>query len=94
MSSLLGVVSPNADDWIVTLLMRDGVVYNRRITPGNMTDEQALALAIRVQRIRPDQIVDAMCRRVGDTPKVVAESQEDEFRKLVQRMRGNHESRG
>lgn len=91
---MLGVVAPGREDWIVTLLMRDGTVYNRRITPGNMTDEQALALALRVQRVRPDQVVDASCRRAGDQASVIIENQEEEFERLLARMRGTHGTRG
>ncbi len=89
LQSVMGVVSPSGSDWVVTLLLRDGRVFNRRICPGVGTDEQALALALRIQGVGPSEVGDAVVRRASDSRKIETERTDDEWQRLVRSMRAN-----
>lgn len=90
LQSVMGVVAPSGSDWVVTLLLRDGRVLNRRICPGIGTDEQALALALRVQGVGPSEVADAVVRRAQDSRHIETERTDDEWTRLVSSMRGNN----
>lgn len=85
-AAVMSVFSPGGDDWIVTVATRDGKVANRRISPGTMSETDALRIALRVERIHPDDVADAGVRRVGDRGGVIATA-DDPFARLVERLR-------
>lgn len=89
LQSVLGVVSPSGSDWVVTLLLRDGRVFNRRICPGVGTDEQALSLALRIQGVGPSEVADAVVRRASESRQIETERTDDEWQRLVRGMRAN-----
>ena len=62
----MAVVMPDGSDWLVTVVPRSGPVRNRRISPGTITEDQAVEIALSVERLRRDQLRDLSVRRVGD----------------------------
>lgn len=85
-AAAMAIFAPSSDDWIVTIATRAGKVANRRISPGTMSETEALRIALRVERIHPDDVADAGVRRVGDRGGVVA-TVDDPFARLVERLR-------
>jgi hypothetical protein len=59
------VFSPSDHDWVVTVILRDGTIRNRRISPGTISEESAVAFAIAAEKVRAADVV-VRCRRAGD----------------------------
>jgi len=82
------LISPNGDDWIVTIAERSGIVWTRRITPGAMTETEALRVALLAQGTKPDSVADATIRRAGSVDSIVSDvNADDPFVRLVERLR-------
>jgi len=82
----ISVFAPNGDDWLVSVALRNRKMVTRRISPGNMTEQEAIALAVRIGRFDREQISDIVARRVGSTAKVEIASASDPFAALVLKM--------
>lgn len=83
LSSVARVITPGADDWIVTLCLHSGAVVNRRVTPGRIAEVQAVRAAMQSQSVRPCHVADVIIRRAGEEKKIVVET--DEFQELLKR---------
>jgi len=82
------LISPNGDDWIVTIAERSGIVWTRRITPGAMAETEALRVALLAQGTKPNNVADATIRRAGSVDSIVSEvNADDPFVRLVERLR-------
>lgn len=87
MQNVARVIGSSPDDWLVTLFLRDGTVRTRRIAPGQMTDESALKLTLQIDKVRPDEVVDAHVRRVSQDREIHTERLEETLAQLLERMR-------
>lgn len=82
------LISPNGDDWIVTIAERSGIVWTRRITPGTMSETEALRVSLLAHGTRPEAVADATIRRAGSVDSIVSEvNADDPFVRLVERLR-------
>lgn len=81
-----GIFEPNGSDWLVSLVLRDGRILNRRFSPGTMPEQQVLSLALHIAGARPEDCRDAIVQRVGEA-KVIADAPEDHFTRLMRRVR-------
>lgn len=86
-SPLVGVCTPNGDDWISTLVMRDGRVIRRRFSPGTMPEQDVLALSLRYAGVTSEQCADATIRRASEAA-TVAVATDDHFERIMRRIRG------
>lgn len=86
-SPLVGVCTPNGDDWISTLVLRDGRVIRRRFSPGTMSEDEVLRLSLRYSDVTAEQVADATIRRASDA-SVVSVAVDDHFERLMRRIRG------
>lgn len=86
LAKAMTVFSPNGDDWLVSVALRNRRVVTRRISPGNMTEQEAVAIAVRIGRFRQDDIADIVARRVGSSAKVEIASASDPFAALLLKM--------
>lgn len=57
---------PDESDWLVTLILRCGTVRTRRVSPGRVSEEQAVKSAVAAERLAPRDIDGWSIRRVGD----------------------------
>jgi len=85
-NSVVQIFAPSDDDWIVTLALRDGRVFNRRVSPSSMSDMDALRIALNVDKIHPDNVADASVRRVSSSAKLQTLAHDDPFLSLVGRL--------
>jgi hypothetical protein len=85
-NSVAQIFAPSDDDWIVTLALRDGRVFNRRVSPSSMSDTDALRIALNVDKIHPDNVADASVRRVSSSAKLQTLAHDDPFLSLVGRL--------
>jgi hypothetical protein len=83
---VMGVIGSNQHDWLVTLCLRDGTVSTRRVAPGSITKDQAIAVALLSEGVSRDSIADANVRRVSEST-VQTESVEESLASLLERMR-------
>jgi len=86
LNSVVQIFAPSDDDWIVTLALRDGRVFNRRVSPSSMSEIEALGIALRVDKIHPDNVADASVRRVSSSAKLQTLAHDDPFLSLVGRL--------
>lgn len=86
LASVARLFEPNGNDWLVSLVLNDGRILNRRFSPGSMTEEQALATAIRIAGVSPADCRDAIVQRIGQA-KVIADAPDDHFARLMRRVR-------
>jgi hypothetical protein len=86
LNSVVQIFAPSDDDWIVTLALRDGRVFNRRVSPSSMSDTEALRIALSVDKIHPDNVADASVRRVATSAKLQTIAHDDPFLSLVGRL--------
>jgi hypothetical protein len=88
MTAIPAFIVPDGDDWIVTIAQIDGRVWTRRVSPGNISEREALRIALVSNGTRPENVADATIRRVGSVQSVVAGvDADDPFVRLVERMR-------
>ena len=88
MIGLPAFIVPDGDDWIVTVAQNDGIVWTRRISPGNISESEALRVALLSQRTKPENVADATIRKIGSVQSVVSGvDADDPFVRLVERMR-------
>lgn len=81
-------IAPDGNDWTVTVAQKDGIVWTRRVSPGNISESEALRVALLSQRTKPDEVADATIRKVGSVQSVVSGvDADDPFVRLVERMR-------
>jgi hypothetical protein len=83
--SVAEVFAPSDSDWVVTIVHRNGAVRNRRISPGTVTEEQAVAFALAAERVGMAQIDFARARRASD--RSLDLSPADAFLARMRRMR-------
>jgi hypothetical protein len=82
---MLHVFAPNGDDWVSTLVLRDGRVMRRRFSPGSMPEEDVLRISIHLSGVAAKDVLDATIRRASDaTVEVPAD---DHFDRLMRRIR-------
>lgn len=86
LAKAMTVFAPNGDDWLVTVALRNRKVFTRRISPGTMSEQDAVSMAVRIGRFRQDDISDIVARRVGSSAKVEIASASDPFAALVLKM--------
>ena len=86
LNSVVQIFAPSDDDWIVTLALKDGRVFNRRVSPSSMSETDALRIALRVDKIHPDDVGDASVRRVASSAKLQTLAADDPFLSLVGRL--------
>jgi len=58
--------SPSETDWVVTIVHKNGAVRNRRVSPGRITEEQAIGFALAAEGVGVSQIDFARARRASD----------------------------
>lgn len=76
---------PADSDWVVSIRYRDGVVRQRRISPGTITQDQALSFALASDRRRVEEIEWTATRRASD--RTVEPTGADLFLERMRRMR-------
>jgi len=76
--------APSDSDWIVSITYKDGRTRARRITPGVITEEQAVGYAIAAEGARLCDIDLWSIRRVSD--KMIA-APDDSFAEFLKRRR-------
>jgi hypothetical protein len=84
-SQVLSTFQPDGDDWIVSLRFKDGTVETRRLTPGRITERQALSFAINASGRLVEEVEDATLMRAGAQTRAVQEASTADFERLVQR---------
>jgi hypothetical protein len=75
---------PSDSDWMVSITYLDGRVRTRRITPGTVTEEQAVGYALAAEQARMADVDSWSIRRVSDR-RVVAP--DDSFAEFLKRRR-------
>lgn len=80
------IFQPNGDDWIVTMVLADRTIRTRRVTPGSIGREEAIASALRAQRVSRSDLVDLAAARVGSSARMEAIDRDDPFAALVRRL--------
>jgi hypothetical protein len=85
-AAVFSLFEPNGSDWLVSLVLDDGTIVNRRFSPGSMTEQQALAMALHIARVSPERCKDAIVQRVGQA-KVIEAAPDDHFERLMRRVR-------
>jgi hypothetical protein len=84
--SVISLFSPSDSDWVTTIRTRDGRVLNQRISPGSMTEDEAMRMSVRTAGLAHADVLDCFARRVGDS-SVVSSQVEDHFERLMRRLR-------
>jgi len=76
---------PSDTDWLVSFVYKDGRIRTRRISPGIVSEEQAVQYALAAEVARVSDIDSWSIRRVGD--RMIA-APDDAFAQLIARRRG------
>ena len=84
-AQIAGLFSPDGDDVVVTLSLKDGRVISRRISPGHVTESQALRIALSASHLTGNEVASWDMRRASET-KVVVDGI-DEFLDALRRRR-------
>jgi hypothetical protein len=84
-AEVVGLFTPDADDWVVALHFRDGTVETRRVSPGRLTERQALGYAIAASGRLVAEVSDARLTRVGNASSEVQQRSSEDFERLVAR---------
>jgi hypothetical protein len=66
LGQVANVFSPSDSDWVVSIVYSDGTVRHRRMTPGTITEEQAVGYAIAADARPISDAVRIECRRASD----------------------------
>jgi len=85
-AAVFSLFEPNGSDWLVSLVIDDGTIVNRRFSPGSMTEQQVLTMALHIARVSPERRKDAIVQRVGQA-KVIEAAPDDDFERLMRRLR-------
>lgn len=64
---------PSDSDWVISILYADGTLRNRRISPGRITEEQAIRFALASDRRPISDAVRIEARRASDR-RIVTDS--------------------
>lgn len=65
-TEVIGILGPSDSDWIVTLVTKDGRVVTRRMTPGRISEEQAVRFAMNASEILLSNLDYFTVRRASD----------------------------
>jgi hypothetical protein len=82
MHHAVGLFGPSESDWLVTLVLRDGAVRTRRVSPGTVSEENAVRFAVLSERLAAKEIDGWSIRRVGDRR---VSAPDDPFAELLRR---------
>lgn len=66
LGSLANAFHPSDSDWVVSIVYADGTQRNRRINPGTIREDQAVAFALAADKKTMADTVSVMCRRASD----------------------------
>ena len=83
------IAAPTGSDWVVTLWKAGGANLVLRVSPGNVSEEDALRKALQSCKWNPAEIVDVTIERASDRAKVIASDVEAEFDRLRGILRRN-----
>lgn len=85
---VLALYSPSTSDWVVSILLRTHRLIVRRVTPGTITREHAVAVALQAEEIPATDCREISVARLGETRGIVASvAADDHFAALITRMR-------
>ena len=65
-AEVIGILGPSDSDWIVTLTTKDGATVTRRVTPGRISEEQAVRFAMNASEILLVNLECFSIRRASD----------------------------
>jgi len=80
------VIVPSGDDWLVTVCLRNRRVWTRRVSPGTMTEDEAIRTALLAQGVRKTDVADCSVRRVGDQRRLEVGPADDPLARLLARL--------
>lgn len=86
LGTLANAFHPADTDWVVSIVYADGTQRNRRINPGTIKEEQAVAFALAADKRAMSDAVSIACRRASD--RSIQLSGVDSFLERMRRMRG------
>jgi len=72
---------PGDNDWVVSVVQRDGKSWSRRINPGTVSEEAAIGFALASSGVKPHEVDRWSVRRAGDRQIVL----DDPFAALLRR---------
>lgn len=85
LGTVANVFDPSDSDWVVSVRYRDGVVRNRRVTPGRISEQQAIDFALVAERRKIEEVEWMAVRRAGD--RTIEPTGPDLFLDRMRRMR-------
>jgi hypothetical protein len=85
LGAVASVFHPSDSDWVVSIRFRDGVIRQRRISPGTITEDQAINYALAAERKSIHAVEWLAARRASD--RTIEPSGADLFLERMRRMR-------
>jgi hypothetical protein len=79
--AVLAFGAPGDNDWVVSVVQRDGKSWSRRINPGTVSEEAALGFALVASGVKAHEVDRWSIRRAGDRQIVL----DDPFASLLRR---------